>query len=62
MAKEAKVRAWLLAHRDYPHDGWCLIWPFSRDRREGRAIFGNAEEGESRLAHRVMLAFNRDVQ
>jgi hypothetical protein len=51
MAKEAKVRAWLLAHRDYPHEDWCLIWPFACDRREGRAI---ANLDGERLAHRVM--------
>jgi hypothetical protein len=51
MAKEAKARAWLLAHRDYPHEDWCLIWPFARDRREGRALV--SLDGE-RLAHRVM--------
>lgn len=45
------TREWIAAHRDYPHKDWCLIWPFARDPREGRAImnFGN-----DRLAHRVM--------
>lgn len=51
MARESKVREWLLAHRDYPHKEWCLIWPFARDGREGRALA--SVDGEH-LAHRVM--------
>lgn len=50
----SKTRDWLEAHKDYPHKDWCLIWPFGRDPREGRAIMGGLKEGESRLAHRNM--------
>jgi len=46
-----KAKDWILAHRDYPHDQWCLIWPFSRSPREGRALIGGED---SILAHRVM--------
>jgi len=49
---DSKTRNWLEAHRDYPHEDWCLIWPFARDRREGRALMG-VRDGE-KLAHRVM--------
>lgn len=49
---DSKTRDWLEAHKDYPNKDWCLIWPFARDRREGRAITGDG--GENRLAHRVM--------
>lgn len=52
MAKDAKAKEWLLAHRDYPHEDWCLIWPFGRDRREGRATMH--VDGKHGLAHRVM--------
>jgi hypothetical protein len=48
----SKTRNWLETHRHYPHDDWCLIWPFARDRREGRALTGAG--GTNRLAHRVM--------
>ncbi len=50
----SRTKEWLLAHRDYPHKDWCLVWPFYRDRREGRGIVDATEEGESKLAHRVM--------
>jgi hypothetical protein len=48
MANVSKGREWLMAHRDYPHEDRCLIWPFTRDKREGRARVGRF------LAHRVM--------
>jgi len=48
----AKAMDWIIAHRDYPHEDYCLIWPFTRDRREGRATM--AMDGKSRLAHRIM--------
>lgn len=43
-----KTEEWLEAHRDYPHEDWCLFWPFTRDKREGRAKKGK------NLAHRIM--------
>lgn len=46
-------RAWIEAHKDYPHEDWCLVWPFSRDPRIGRGAFA-AAEGESPWAHRIM--------
>lgn len=53
----AKAMDWILAHRDYPHEDYCLIWPFTRDKREGRATM--ALDGKSRLAHRVMCELVR---
>lgn len=53
---DSKTLDWLEAHRDYPHEDWCLIWPFARDRREGRGL---ASIGEDRLAHRVMCKMVR---
>jgi hypothetical protein len=47
----AKTYDWIKAHRDYPHDEWCLIWPFSRDPRVGRGQMGDEED---QWAHRVM--------
>lgn len=48
----SKTQEWLLAHRDYPHDDWCLIWPFYRNSIVGR---GQMEyEGNSGYAHRFM--------
>jgi len=42
------TREWIEAHKDYPHEDWCLIWPFAREPRVGR---GMMEDG---WAHRVM--------
>lgn len=47
-------RDWIEAHKDYPHEDWCLVWPFAREKRTGRGQFGGNEEGEERWAHRVM--------
>lgn len=47
----SKLRNWLVAHRDYRHEDWCLLWPFARDRREGRAL---ANVDGHKLAHRWM--------
>lgn len=52
MTKESRAKEWLLAHHNYPHKDWCLIWPFARDRREGRGLTGDGRK--NRLAHRVM--------
>jgi DNA-binding transcriptional regulator YiaG len=51
----SKTQEWLLAHRDYPHEDWCLIWPFARDLREGRGIMGRRKT----LAHRAMCEMVR---
>lgn len=42
---------WLLEHRSYPHDDWCLIWPFAR-HNNGRGLGGH--NGKSYRAHRMM--------
>jgi hypothetical protein len=39
-----------MTHRSYPHDRWCLIWPFFRDKH-GRGVLH--QEGEH-YAHRLM--------
>jgi transcriptional regulator with XRE-family HTH domain len=48
---KGKTYQWLLAHKDYPHKDWCLVWPFARDKH-GRGIMGH--EGRSWWAHRFM--------
>lgn len=52
MMARSKALEWLRAHQDHPNKDNCLIWPFGRDRREGRAAV--KEDGVRRLAHRVM--------
>jgi DNA-binding XRE family transcriptional regulator len=48
---EGKAYKWILAHQDYPHKDWCLIWPFSRDKH-GRGMMGF--NGARYWAHRFM--------
>lgn len=48
---EGKAYRWLLAHKDYQHDDWCLVWPFARDKH-GRGLLGC--NGEHHWAHRLM--------
>jgi hypothetical protein len=48
---EGKAYQWILAHQDYPHKDWCLIWPFARDKH-GRGMMGY--NGASYWAHRFM--------
>lgn len=48
LKRESKMAQWMRDHISYPHKEWCLIWPFNRDSREGRARMGQD------LAHRVM--------
>lgn len=44
-----KSTEWLRSHADYPHDDWCLIWPFSRTQN------GYAQVGADKIAaHRIM--------
>jgi len=31
------TQEWIEAHVDYPHQDWCLMWPFFRDKN-GRAV------------------------
>jgi hypothetical protein len=44
------ARDWILEHQNYPHDDWCLIWPFFRDKN-GRGVLGG--DGEH-YAHNAM--------
>lgn len=46
--KRSLTREWIEAHKNYPHEDWCLIWPFFREEPIGRGKMG----GE--WAHRVM--------
>lgn len=48
---EGKAYKWILAHKDYPHDDWCLVWPFARDKH-GRGMLGF--DGATYWAHRFM--------
>lgn len=48
---QGKAYRWILAHLDYAHNDWCLIWPFARDKH-GRGMLG--VNGESWWAHRLM--------
>lgn len=45
---------WLEDHKHYPHDEYCLIWPFAREPRVGRGMVGTSGDGKTRWAHRVM--------
>jgi hypothetical protein len=47
---ESETYNWILAHRDYPHENWCLMWPFFRDKH-GRGVIH--QDGEH-YAHRLM--------
>jgi len=42
---------WLVEHKDYPHEQWCLMWPFYRDKH-GRAVVNI--DGKRLFAYRVM--------
>lgn len=46
------TREWIEAHKDYPHEDWCLIWPFARESRVGRGMMPDGANGQ--WAHRVM--------
>jgi len=48
---EGKANRWIHAHMDYPHEDWCLVWPFARDKH-GRGMMG--ANGEHFWAHRYM--------
>jgi hypothetical protein len=48
---EGKAYKWILAHKDYPHEDWCLVWPFARDKH-GRGMMKT--HGQSSWAHRFM--------
>lgn len=50
-AGTGKAYQWMVAHADYPHKDWCLVWPFYRDRH-GRGMMGH--EGKRYWAHRFM--------
>lgn len=47
---QGKTHQWLVDHLDYPHDEWCLIWPFSLTRGYGALGY----LGEKHYAHRFM--------
>jgi hypothetical protein len=37
---ETRTQEWLQEHLNYPHEDWCLIWPFFRDKY-GRGVINN---------------------
>ncbi len=47
---EGNAIRFIRQHQQYPHDGWCLIWPFSTTR--GYGTFGYL--GKGYYAHRFM--------
>lgn len=51
MRGKGKGYLWLQEHVDYPHEDWCLVWPFARDKH-GRGMVGY--EGKGHWAHRFM--------
>jgi transcriptional regulator with XRE-family HTH domain len=48
---QGKAYKWLLAHVSYPHEDWCLVWPYARDKH-GRGMLGY--DGKQHWAHRFM--------
>jgi hypothetical protein len=48
---KGRAYRWMLDHAGYQHD-YCLIWPFARDARVGRGMFGY--NGRYFWAHRFM--------
>ena len=50
MTESNDRRDWMLAHQAYPHENWCLIWPFYRDKN-GRGVI---ELDGEHYAHRLM--------
>lgn len=49
MTAECRLKRWISDHFNYPHDGWCLIWPFGR-KGGGYAEFSR----QHLLVHRLM--------
>jgi hypothetical protein len=47
---EGKTIQWIRDHANYPHEEWCLIWPFSTTRGYGTFSY----LGKSYYAHRFM--------
>lgn len=45
-----KTIQWIRNHEHYPHEEWCLIWPFSKTRGYGTFSY----MGKSYYAHRFM--------
>lgn len=43
--------AWLIAHKDYPHADFCLIWPFAR---LNNGYGSTTRDGHFERAHRLM--------
>lgn len=50
MTEGTERRDWMLAHQSYPHENWCLMWPFYRDKN-GRGVI---ELDGEHYAHRLM--------
>jgi transcriptional regulator with XRE-family HTH domain len=48
---EGRTNKWIQAHLNYPHDDWCLVWPFARDKH-GRGMMQH--DGVQWWAHRYM--------
>jgi hypothetical protein len=47
---KSPVMAWIADHIDYPHEDYCLIWPFATFNGYGTFL----EDGKKRFAHRVI--------
>lgn len=50
--RDCRSKQWLLAHLDYPHKDWCLLWPFAR-KGGGYVAIGAG----SILVHRVVCEY-----
>ncbi len=47
---KGQTHRWLVDHVNYPHDGWCLIWPFAKTRGYGHFSY----LGVRHYSHRFM--------
>lgn len=47
---KSPVMKWIADHIDYPHEDYCLIWPFATFNGYGTFV----EDGKKRFAHRVI--------
>lgn len=50
--RDCRSKRWLLAHLDYPHKDWCLIWPFGR-KGGGYVAIGS----DNLLVHRIVCEY-----
>jgi len=49
---QGRAYRWIMEHLNYPHQDWCLIWPFTRNSVEGYGTLGYL--GQNYYSHRFM--------